>query len=130
MIAAPELIDFARGSALIGDTGYDSNDLRAELKERGMKAVISSKPERKRKIPKNRALYRMRYLVEIDQPCCLRKCYGPCSSVRRTCRDQVRGSVRSDLRRASSLLLARMIQISRPVRVSLCASSSPLRSHV
>jgi transposase len=65
MIAAPELIDFAQGSALIGDTGYDSNELRAELKERGIKAVISSKPERKRKIPKNRALYRMRYLVEV-----------------------------------------------------------------
>ena len=30
-----------------------------------MKAVISSKPERKRKIPKDRALYRQRYLVEV-----------------------------------------------------------------
>ena len=65
MIAAPELIDFARGSALVGDTGYDCNELRAELKERGIKAVINSKPERKRKIPKDRALYRMRYLVEV-----------------------------------------------------------------
>ena len=65
LIAAPELIDFARGSALIGDTGYDSNEFRAELKERGLKAVISSKPERKRKIPKDRTLYRMRYLVEV-----------------------------------------------------------------
>jgi len=65
MIAAPELLDFASGEALIGDTGYDSNEFRAELKARGIKAVISSKPERKRKIPKDRALYRTRYLVEV-----------------------------------------------------------------
>lgn len=65
MVAAPELLDHARGDALIGDTGYDSNDLRAELKARGIKAVISSKPERKRKIPTDRKLYRTRYLVEV-----------------------------------------------------------------
>ena len=65
MIAVPELLDYASGAALIGDTGYDSNELRAELKARGIKAVISSKPERKRKIPKDRALYRTRYLVEV-----------------------------------------------------------------
>ena len=65
MIAAPELLDFASGDALIGDTGYDSNDFRADLKARGIKAVISSKPERKRKIPKDRALYRTRYRVEV-----------------------------------------------------------------
>lgn len=65
MIAAPELLDFATGDALIGDTAYDSNDFRAELKTRGIKAVISSKPERKRKIPKDRKLYRTRYLVEV-----------------------------------------------------------------
>lgn len=65
MIAAPELLDHCSGAALIGDTGYDSNEFRAELKARGIKAVISSKPERKRKIPKNRALYRMRYRVEV-----------------------------------------------------------------
>lgn len=65
MIAAPELLDFARGEALIGDAGYDSNEFRAELKARGIKAVICSKPERKRKIPKDRALYRTRYLVEV-----------------------------------------------------------------
>lgn len=65
MIAAPELLDYASGDALIGDTGYDSNEFRADLKARGIKAVISSKPERKRKIPKDRKLYRKRYLVEV-----------------------------------------------------------------
>ena len=64
MIAAPELLDYA-GDAVIGDTGYDSNEFRAEMKARGIKAVISSKPERKRAIPKDRALYRTRYLVEL-----------------------------------------------------------------
>jgi len=65
LVAAPELIDYARGNALIGDTGYDSNEFRAELKTRGIKAVISSKPERKRAIPKDRELYRLRYLIEV-----------------------------------------------------------------
>jgi len=65
MIAAFELLDFATGRALIGDTGYDSNEFRAEIKSRGMKAVISSKPERKRAIPKDRKLFRKRYLVEV-----------------------------------------------------------------
>lgn len=64
MIKAFELLDYAHGPALIGDTGYDSNEFRAELKARGLKAVISSKPERKRKLPKDRQLYRQRYLVE------------------------------------------------------------------
>ena len=50
---------------MIGDTGYDSNEFRAEVKARGIKAVISSKPERKRAIPKDRTLYRKRYLVEL-----------------------------------------------------------------
>ena len=50
---------------MIGDTGYDSNEFRAECKARGIKAVISSKPERKRAIPKDRKLYRTRYLIEV-----------------------------------------------------------------
>ena len=64
LIAAPELLDYA-GDAVIGDTGYDSNEFRAEVKARGIKAVISSKPERKRAIAKDRKLYRKRYLVEL-----------------------------------------------------------------
>jgi transposase len=65
MIAAWELLDFARGRALIGDTGYDSNEFRAEIRARGMKDVIHSKPERKRAPPLDRKLYRRRYLVEV-----------------------------------------------------------------
>jgi len=65
MVAALELLDYARGRALIGDTGYDSNDFRAEIRARDIKPVIHSKPERKRALPLDRKLYRRRYLVEV-----------------------------------------------------------------
>lgn len=65
MIAALELLDHARGAALIGDTAYDSNGFRAEVKARDIKPVIHSKPERRRALPLDRTLYRTRYLVEV-----------------------------------------------------------------
>ena len=65
MIKALELLDFAHSDVFIGDTGYDSNDLRAEIRQRGIKAVIHSKPERRRKKPLDRTLYRIRYRVEV-----------------------------------------------------------------
>jgi transposase len=65
MVAALELLDHAQGDAFIGDTGYDSNDLRAEIRSRGIKPVIHSKPERKRALPLDRKLYKLRYLVEL-----------------------------------------------------------------
>jgi transposase len=65
MIAAPELLDYARGRALIGDTAYDSNEFRAEVRTRDIQPVIHSKPERKRALPLNRKLYRLRYRVEL-----------------------------------------------------------------
>jgi transposase len=65
MIAAGELLDFARGRALIGDTGYDSDAFRREIRTREIKPVIHSKPERKRALPLDRTLYRKRYLVEV-----------------------------------------------------------------
>ena len=65
MIAAEELLEHARGRALIGDTGYDSNAFLAAVRAKGMKPVIHSKPERKKKHRLARALYRQRYLVEV-----------------------------------------------------------------
>jgi transposase len=65
MIVADELLDHARGKALIADTGYDSNRFRQAVRDRKMKPVIGSKPERPRKLPKSRALYAKRYLVEV-----------------------------------------------------------------
>jgi transposase len=64
MIAAPELLEHARGKAFIADTGYDSNDFIKSVRAKGMKPVIHSKPERKKKHRLVRALYQQRYLVE------------------------------------------------------------------
>jgi len=65
LVAAEELLVHARGRALIGDTGYDSNRFMAAVRARGMTPVISSKPERKKKHRLVRALFRQRYLVEV-----------------------------------------------------------------
>jgi transposase len=65
MVAAQELLAHARGRALIGDTGYDSNAFLAAVRARGMRPVIHSKPERKKKHRLVRALYSQRYLVEL-----------------------------------------------------------------
>ena len=65
MTAAHELLEHARGKALIGDTGYDSNAFIEAVRDKGMRPVIHSKPERKKKHRLARALYRQRYLVEV-----------------------------------------------------------------
>jgi transposase len=54
----------ARGKALIGDTGYDSNDFIQAVRARRMTPVIHSKPKRKVKHGLVRRLYRQRNLVE------------------------------------------------------------------
>jgi transposase len=64
MIVADELLAHSQGKALIADTGYDSNRFRQAVRDKGMKPVIGSKPERPRKLPKSRELYGKRYLVE------------------------------------------------------------------
>lgn len=65
MMAAAELLEHARGKAFIGDTGYDSNEFVESVRAKGMKPVIHSKPERKKKHRLVRALYRKRYVVEV-----------------------------------------------------------------
>jgi transposase len=65
MTVADDLLEHAAGSAIIGDTGYDSNDLAEKARRKGMKVVICNHPTRKhgrRRL--NRKLYRRRYLVE------------------------------------------------------------------
>ena len=57
MMMADELLAQAHGKAVIADAGYDSNRFRAAVRSRGMKAVIGSKPERPRKLPKSRDLH-------------------------------------------------------------------------
>jgi len=65
MVAALDLLSHANGKALIGDTGYDSNEFVRAVRKRGIKPVIHSKPERKKKHRLDRKLYRQRYLLEI-----------------------------------------------------------------
>lgn len=65
MIAADELLQYARGKALIGDTGYDSNRFLQAVRDSGMKPVIHSKPQRPLKHKLVRKLYRQRFLVEV-----------------------------------------------------------------
>jgi transposase len=65
MIAADELLAHTQGRALIGDSGYDSDDLVQKIRRRGMKVVICCNPTRKRHRRRlNRHLYRKRYRVE------------------------------------------------------------------
>jgi IS5 family transposase len=52
MMMADELLEAAHGNAVIADAGYDSNRFREAIRSRGKKAVIGSKPERPRKLPK------------------------------------------------------------------------------
>ena len=65
MVAAPELLDHARGDHFIADTGYDSDDLRRAIRAKGMKPVVHSHPRRTKKRPVRRYFYRKRYLVEV-----------------------------------------------------------------
>jgi transposase len=64
MIVAYDLLEQARGKALIGDSGYDSDQFRQAVRDSGMKPVIGSNAKRPRKLPKSRVLYAKRYLVE------------------------------------------------------------------
>lgn len=64
MVKADDLLLHAVGSACIADTGYDADWFRELIRLFGLKAVIASKPERPRAIPKDRRLYALRYLVE------------------------------------------------------------------
>jgi transposase len=49
---------------LVGDKGYDSNDLRAWLAERGTQAVIPSKRNRKVQLDCDPVIYKQRNVIE------------------------------------------------------------------
>lgn len=65
LYAAREVLAHARGKALIGDTGYDSNDYLQAVRERGKRPVIPAKPERTKPHRLVRALCRRRYQDEV-----------------------------------------------------------------
>lgn len=50
--------------ALIADKGYDSNDIRNDLKSRGIKPVIPPKSNRKTPIRYNKKIYKTRNRIE------------------------------------------------------------------
>jgi transposase len=67
MTKADELLEHAQGRALIGDTGYDSDDFARKIRRRGMKVVICCNPTRKKKRRRlDKKLYRRRYKVECS----------------------------------------------------------------
>src|SRR4051794_40434896 len=49
-VGVPPLIDGVTFGALIGDTAFDSNDIVADLNERGAKVVIAQHPRRSRSV--------------------------------------------------------------------------------
>ena len=65
MMAADELLAHARGKALIGDSGYDSDRFRQAVRDKEMRPVFGSNARRPRKLPVVRKLYAKRYLVEM-----------------------------------------------------------------
>ncbi len=64
MMKADELLANAPGKAFIADAGYDFNRFRQAIRDKKKRAVIGSKPKRRRKLPKSRALYSKRCLAE------------------------------------------------------------------
>ena len=49
---------------MLGDKAYDSNELRGELAQRGTKAVIPNRSNRKRRFSFSKRLYKLRWRIE------------------------------------------------------------------
>lgn len=64
VVVAPALLEGCETDAVIADTAYDSNAFRQDIKDTGAKPVIPSNPQRKRRLPLDRTLYKERNLVE------------------------------------------------------------------
>jgi len=63
--AAPALIERARPMRyLMGDKGYDADDLRRHLRKAGTVPVIPGRCNRKRTVRYDKARYKERHLVE------------------------------------------------------------------
>jgi hypothetical protein len=56
-VGMPPLIDGVSFGALIGDTAFDSNDIIADLNERGAKVVIAQHPRRTMPLAIDREMY-------------------------------------------------------------------------
>ncbi len=63
-IGVAPLIDGVEFGAFIADKAFDSNDIVADLNERGAKIVISQHPRRAIPIPLDAEIYKWRHLIE------------------------------------------------------------------
>jgi transposase len=63
-VGVPPLIDGITFGALIADTAFDSNDIIADLNERGAKVVIAQHPRRTTPLAIDREMYKWRHLIE------------------------------------------------------------------
>jgi transposase len=64
IVGVPALIDGLTFDALMGDKAFDADHLRNTLQERGAKAVIPAKRNRKIHIPHDEEAYKWRHLIE------------------------------------------------------------------
>ena len=62
-------------SVLLADKGYDADSIRDEMRERAVQPVIPMRKSRKKRIGVDRALYRLRNLVE--------RCFNKLKNARR-----------------------------------------------
>jgi len=62
---AEDMIDFISGTACLADGGYDATRIINELKDRGIKPVISPSKSRKTQRRYDKTLYKERYLAEL-----------------------------------------------------------------
>src|SRR4030088_574894 len=63
-VGVPPLIQGIEFGALIADKAFDSNDIIADLNQRGAKIVISQHPRRTVPLPIDTEMYKWRYLIE------------------------------------------------------------------
>ena len=63
-VGVPPLIAGIEFGALIADKAFDSNDIIADLNERGAKIVISQHPRRTKPLQIDAEMYKWRHLIE------------------------------------------------------------------
>jgi transposase len=63
-VGVPPLIEGIAFGALSADKAFDSNDIIAELNERGAKVVIAQHPRRTTPLDIDREMYKWRHLIE------------------------------------------------------------------
>lgn len=62
---AETLMDFVRGGPCLADGGYDADRIVAAIRDRGLVPVIPPSKGRNKKRRYDKALYRLRYRVEV-----------------------------------------------------------------